>query len=42
VKHVAKHIDERTKTLEIFMIVDAPGGKTQDLLLMSMTAKKRP
>jgi len=39
-KQVTKYVDSKTKTLEIFLIVEA-GGKSQEIKLMDMTAKKR-
>jgi len=39
-KQVTKYVDGNTKTLEIFLIIEA-GGKTQEIKLMDMTAKKR-
>jgi hypothetical protein len=40
-KEITTFVDSQTKTLEIFMIIDAD-GKPQDIKLMDMTAKKRP
>ena len=39
-KQVTKFVDDKTKTLEILMVIDA-GGQTQEIKLMEMTAKKR-
>jgi hypothetical protein len=39
-KQVTKFVDDKTKTLEILMLIDV-GGQTQELKLMEMTAKKR-
>ncbi|MCI0538938.1 MAG: DUF1579 domain-containing protein [Verrucomicrobiales bacterium] len=39
-KEVTKFIDDRTKTLTSFMLVDA-GGKEMEIKLMEVTAKKR-
>jgi hypothetical protein len=39
-KQVTTFVDDKTKRLEIFMIVE-DGGKTQEIKLMQMTAKKR-
>ena len=39
-KQVTKFIDASTKTFQIFMLIEA-GGKTQEIKLMEMTAKKR-
>ena len=39
-KQVTTYIDDETKTLTIFMVVE-DGGKTSDVKLMEMIAKKR-
>jgi hypothetical protein len=39
-KQVTKFIDSNTKTLQIFMIVEAD-GKSREIKLMELTAKKR-
>jgi Protein of unknown function (DUF1579) len=39
-KQVTKYTDINTKTMQIFMIIDA-GGKSRAIKLMEMTAKKR-
>lgn len=39
-KQVTTYIDDETKTLTIYMVVE-DGGKTSDVKLMEMTAKKR-
>lgn len=39
-KQVTTFVDDKTKTFEIFIIVDV-GGKTQDVKIMEMSAKKR-
>ena len=39
-KQVTKFVDNNNKTMQIFMIIDV-GGKSREIKLMEMTAKKR-